>query len=498
MPSAGSCQTGCRLARSTITTPPSFKATANLVVVGSMATDAASAATSRTAAGALRSTTRATSSRADPGGDALHVADRVGDQRPPIPDGDAEGDDVDALVGGGVPADDGALAEADDPVAVDEHGPRAARRCRGTRATCPPPRTCAAARRATRRSSARRTASTPSSIDSDRSVSARVGAERGETAGLRRERRVACGVGRVSGAAPLLEGQRAGHEGDDGHDGHGDEAAAKPAAGPGLPTPRRLGGGAGSPRGTPARRRSGRPGGLANQSSASSRRAPRYSSPSSRPAPSQLRAASVRWRWTRRPSRSSSSQPRSRGHWRISASWATSTVGSRLAGSRSKLSSRAAPNRSITAPVAAIVAQLRDRHPPPGVLGPLAERDEAAEQPAQRRPLLGRRVRGELLGPAGQRAGHPAELPVGVPGQQLRRPGARTARSARTAAAAARRAGRRRRPRSRETSPGSNSQPTAAAGSTIAASSSSGASGVTATVDGSISRAKLPWRSGRS
>ena len=37
---------------------------------------------------------------------------------------------------------------------------------------------------------------------------------------------------------------------------------------------------------------------------------------------------SVRWRITRKPSRSSSSHPRRRGHSRISASWATSTVSS--------------------------------------------------------------------------------------------------------------------------------------------------------------------------
>jgi hypothetical protein len=60
---------------------------------------------------------------ADPRSDALHVADRVGDQRPPIPNRDAERDDVEAFVGDRIPPDDRALAEADDPVTVDEHGP---------------------------------------------------------------------------------------------------------------------------------------------------------------------------------------------------------------------------------------------------------------------------------------------------------------------------------------------------------------------------------------
>ena len=63
MPSAGSRQTGCRLTWSAITTPPSFNATANLVVVGSTAMDGGVArhlADGRRLR--LRSTTRATSS----------------------------------------------------------------------------------------------------------------------------------------------------------------------------------------------------------------------------------------------------------------------------------------------------------------------------------------------------------------------------------------------------------------------------------------------------
>ena len=218
--------------------------------------------------------------------------------------------------------------------------------------------------------------------------------QRGQTAGLRRERRVACSVGRVPGAAPLLERQRAGHEGQRRRRRPRRRSARRSRRrAADLPSPRRPRPRRGSPRGTPARAAFGSAGWPRSQSSASSRRAPRYSSPSSRPAPSQLRAASVRWRWTRRPSRSASSQPRSRGHWRIRASWATSTVGSRLAGSRSKLSSRAraepvdhGPGRRRSSP------SSETAHPPPGVLGALAEHDEAAEQPAQRRPLLGRRA----------------------------------------------------------------------------------------------------------
>ena len=179
------------------------------------------------------------------------------------------------------------------------------------------------------------------------------------------------------------------------------------------------------------------------------------------PGPPSRRAASVRCGGGRRPVAVVVQPARSRGHSRISASWATSTVGSRVTGSRSNASSRAAPNRSMTAAVAGVGRRSSERaHPPPGVLGALAERDEPAEQPARRR-LLGSAAPPSYSSSA-RRASAPAsaaELLVGRQRQQPRRPAARTARSARTAAAAARRAGRRRRRRSRHQA-GSNSQPT--------------------------------------
>ena len=327
-------------------------------------------------------------------------------------------------MGGGVPAHDRALAEADDPVAVDEDGTER------FVAVEEPERRVRRHERALQRTERsrrsgrggrlpRRAASTATGR-----CSARVGPSAARRPRLGRERRVRCGVGRVPGAAPLLERQRAGHERHDGHRRPRRRRRGEAGGGPGppdaaSPPPRR-----GSPRGTPARRRSGRSGDPANQSSASSSRAPRYSSPSSRPAPSQLRAASVRWRCSRSPSRSSSSQPRSRGHWRIRASWATSTVGSRLA--RVAVEAQQAggaepvdapPRAPASSPSSARSTRRRvSSVPSPSV-------DQAAEQPAHARSLARRRgSRYSSLGPAGQRPGDAAELAVAPPGQHARRP----------------------------------------------------------------------------
>ena len=73
------------------------------------------------------------------------------------------------------------------------------------------------------------------------------------------------------------------------------------------------------------------------------------------------------------------------GPRRSSASWATSTSGSRSRGSRSNESSRAAPNASIDASSSRSLVDvergdLGRGHPAPGVLGPFAERDQAQEQ----------------------------------------------------------------------------------------------------------------------
>ena len=63
---------------------------------------------------------------------------------------------------------------------------------------------------------------------------------------------------------------------------------------------------------------------------------PAVQRPGSRSSSTQLAAASRRWPSTIRASRSSSIQRRSRGHSRSSASWATSTVGTRVCGWRSR------------------------------------------------------------------------------------------------------------------------------------------------------------------
>ena len=67
----------------------------------------------------------------------------------------------------------------------------------------------------------------------------------------------------------------------------------------------------------------------------------RYSG--SRPASCHSATASTSRRWRRRSSRRSSIHPRSRSHWDRIASCATSTVGVRVSGSRSKVSSRCSP-----------------------------------------------------------------------------------------------------------------------------------------------------------
>ena len=80
-----------------------------------------------------------------------------------------------------------------------------------------------------------------------------------------------------------------------------------------------------------------------------SRRAPRYSDPGSRPSSTQVRAASRKRPRAMIASRSSSIQDRRRGHSRSRASWASSTVGTRVRGSRSSVRSRACAHWSITA-----------------------------------------------------------------------------------------------------------------------------------------------------
>ena len=86
----------------------------------------------------------------------------------------------------------------------------------------------------------------------------------------------------------------------------------------------------------------------ASHARSSSRRRPRSSRLGSRPEPSQSAAATESRRCWRRSSWAPSIHMRRRSHERSSASWATSTVGPRVAGSRSKESRRWRPNVSIT------------------------------------------------------------------------------------------------------------------------------------------------------
>ena len=71
----------------------------------------------------------------------------------------------------------------------------------------------------------------------------------------------------------------------------------------------------------------------------------------SRSAASHSATATASRRWVRMSSRASSIQPRSRSHAPSSASWAISTVGSRVAGSRSNESNRRRPKASITSSI---------------------------------------------------------------------------------------------------------------------------------------------------
>ena len=171
-------------------------------------------------------------------------------------------------------------------------------------------------------------------------------------------RRRSSGVGRVVGPIPLDQRERARDERDDEHDGHrrptagaGDDGTAR-ACGPAPPArtarhPR----GRCSRRRTRARARSTPRDGRRGPAIRARRRGagPRYSSFGSCPSAAQSRAAWVRCRWSRRPSRSSSSHDRSRGHSRMSASWATwtvvpSTVTSRAWARRSSTTSVSAPS----------------------------------------------------------------------------------------------------------------------------------------------------------
>ena len=85
------------------------------------------------------------------------------------------------------------------------------------------------------------------------------------------------------------------------------------------------------------------------QASNRSRRAPRSRKLGSRSACSHSAAALASRRWLRISARDWLSHSRRRGHSRSRASWATSTVGPRVRGSRSNESRRARPKASSTA-----------------------------------------------------------------------------------------------------------------------------------------------------
>ena len=224
------------------------------------------------------------------------------------------------------------------------------------------------------------------------------------------------------GLAALVEGDEAADEGDDEGDGDGGELDAEPAVGPRL---------ACDPLGllallavalVPAgvEELSLRFGQLAGPSlatsRATSRRAPRYSAPGSRPSSTQLAAASRRCPSTMIASRSSAIQSRSRGHSRSNASWASSTVGTRVWGWRSRVSSRAWAHRSIggvDGRVGDEAGQLGTRGAPPRRLALGADDDEPLEHLPHRGALIVVERGVEQLGPRGDRPVDSAELPVG-------------------------------------------------------------------------------------
>ena len=134
-------------------------------------------------------------------------------------------------------------------------------------------------------------------------------------------------------------------------------------------------------------------------------------------APAATQSASP-WHSRRRASRSSraaSIHPRSRGQLPSSASWATSTVGVRLAGSRSNVSRRWRPNSPSTrvelVAAQALLLELGAPDPPAGVLVVLADVDEARGTAACTAPRpVGIELGVDRLGPpADARAASPPD-----------------------------------------------------------------------------------------
>ncbi|MEI5097590.1 hypothetical protein RB200_01645 [Streptomyces sp. PmtG] len=128
---------------------------------------------------------------------------------------------------------------------------------------------------------------------------------------------------------------------------------------------------------------------------------PRYSAPGSRSRSHQACAASVSARCSRSRSRSVSTQPRSRGHALISASWARSTRAS------STVSSRAATRRSSTASQPG--AEFGALDGAAGVLGAVAGCDHAQEQRPREGRLRFREAPEDVLGGVRDGAPHAAD-----------------------------------------------------------------------------------------
>ena len=104
------------------------------------------------------------------------------------------------------------------------------------------------------------------------------------------------------------------------------------------------------------------------------------------PLSSHERAAVVSCRRVRSSSRSSASHPRSRGHSRISASWAISAESSPT--TRSRAPASCSSTAVASSPRLALRDQLRQRDSPPGVLRRLAQLGELEEHPPHEHLLL--------------------------------------------------------------------------------------------------------------
>ncbi len=171
------------------------------------------------------------------------------------------------------------------------------------------------------------------------------------------------------------------------------------------------------------------------------RRTPRYSSLGGRPRESQASAVAERWCRIRWPSTSSSSQPRSRGQARASASWAISTTPSSL------VTSRVATSRSTSSSWAGSGDDLAARQPGSDRFAFGAGGDEAEQEVVQGAPLVGVELAVQGLGGLRDRSADPAGGLVAGDGEGAALHGAARSRAGRGRAAGGRRA--RSRPRGR-------------------------------------------------